>query len=287
MDESMRARGLILVACLAAALGVGIGGCSGPGTPTVPTPTPTPTPPATPTPTPPPAPPTIASMSVSSPRVEADGQLQVTAVVGNGDIPPADFTWAWSARPVNGVFTGTGAQVNWQAPRLQQTPDTYALTLGIKAPYKDDGTPKEYEVSSSVQVHYNDSTREVSGITTQFLRDFTTFSVSPDQCVRNFSDSCPGRADELYDIQQNRALFHINGGTFSVSSVTLNSDRTRANVVAPCTFYNLNATGGSDTVVGTCLLTSTYEKWAWWLCESHFQGASVTMSSNRYMYMHP
>jgi hypothetical protein len=226
-------------------------------------------------------------MSVGSPRVEADGQVQVTAVVRNGDIPPADFTWAWSAKPVNGAFTGTGAQVSWQAPRLQQTPDTYTLMLGIKAPYNDNGTPKEYAVSSSAQVHYNDSPREVSGITLQFLKDFTTFSVSPEQCVRNFSDSCPGKADELHDIQQNRALFHINGGAFSVSSVTFNSDRTRASVVAPCTFYNLSATGQSDTIGGTCLLTSIYENWSWLLCESHFQGTSPAISSGRSLYMHP
>ena len=66
-----------------------------------------------------------------------------------------------------------------------------------------------------------------------FLTDFTMVPVTPEQCVRNFSDSCRGKRAELTDVQQNRQLFQILGGQFSVASVTLNSNKTSADVVAP------------------------------------------------------
>ena len=55
--------------------------------------------------------------------------------------------------------------------------------------YVSQGVTQKNDVSSSVQVHYNDSPAELVGLATQFYKDFWTFSVSPADCVRNFSDS--------------------------------------------------------------------------------------------------
>jgi hypothetical protein len=95
--------------------------------------------------------------------------------------------------------------------------------------------------------------------------------------VRNFSDSCRGKADELSDITNNRKLFRILGGDYFVQGLSFNADRTYANVTAPCTFYDIPvSTGIHERVEGICLLTATYESWAWWLCESHFRGIATT-----------
>jgi predicted metal-dependent phosphoesterase TrpH len=253
--------------CLAAMLVSGIAACGSGGTPAQPTP-------VTPAPN---TPPMIQSITTSSPRIEADDQIQVSATVTDAETPVDQLSYQWSATPVNGTFIGGGAQLSWQAPHMQATPDLYTLALTVVEHYTVNGLPAQNTASSSVTVHYNDSNAEITGLSLQFLKDFTTFSVSPEQCVRNFSDTCPGKADELSDITANRQFFHISGGTYSVSRITFNADRTFANILAPCTFFDtVNATGKAETVPGNCLLTALYENWRWSLCDSHFQGTGPT-----------
>src|SRR5262245_24233846 len=73
-----------------------------------------PTPPVSPQP-PPPAntPPAIQSLSASSPRVEADEEIEVTAVVVDAETQADQLTYTWSAAPANGTFVGSGQQVRW------------------------------------------------------------------------------------------------------------------------------------------------------------------------------
>ena len=248
----------------------------------------------TPNPPPPPTvintPPVIQSMAIDNVRVEAGQAVQVTAVVQDAETPLNQLTYTWSSSPVGGTFASQGAQATWTAPTMATTPDTYTLTLTVSEKYKSAGMQQENSVSSSVQVHYNDSVAEITALVLQFLTDFTTYSVTPAECVRNFSDNCQGKSDELHDIEQNRALFQILGGTFSVSSVTLNADSTAANVVAPCTFMDIvKATGVRETVVGTCLLTAVYESFRWFLCVSRFagQGKSAGSLPAALRYSHP
>lgn len=222
--------------------------------------------------------PVITSLTASSDRVEAGQPLQLAAAVTDGGFQPTQVSLAWSASPNNGTFSGTGTQQAWTAPVAPaQTPDTYTLTLSATAKYKSAGQAEQYSPQSSVQVHYNDSDREITALSLQFLKDFTTFSVSPEQCVRNFSDACQGKADELSDITNNRRLFHILGGTYSIQSITYDATKTYAHITAPCTFYDIpNATGVPETVQGICLLTATYQNWQWYLCISNFQGIATT-----------
>ncbi len=226
-------------------------------------------------------PPVIHSLTSNGARLEAGGQLQLTASVTDTETPVDQLTYTWAATPPGGTFIGTGSQVAWQAPQQQPSPAVYTLTLTVTESYS--GGQQQHTVSSSVQVHYNDSDAEITGLVIQFLDDFSTFSVSPAAAVRNFSDSCPGKADELQDITLNRQLFHIRGGTYFVSSIGYDSPRTFADIVAPCTFFDtVIATGVDQTVVGTCLLTAVYENWRWLLCDSHFAGAKPATSLDRH-----
>jgi hypothetical protein len=248
------------------------------GAPTTPTPV-TPPPPVDPTPPTPNNPPTIASIVLSSARIDADQELVVTAYVAD-DVTPIDrLTYDWSAKPVNGTFTGSGPQVRWRAPHGQSTPDTYTITLTVTEKYTESGVAKQNTASSNTQVRYNDSYAEVSKLSLDFLNDFATYTVTPDQCVRNFSDSCRGKTDELSDIRANRINFQIQSARLGTPAILFDSTLTFANSDVPCTFVSIQkATGKTETAIGTCNLTAVYESFKWFLCDSHFTGSSSTMT---------
>ena len=93
--------------------------------------------------------------------------------------------------------------------------------------------------SSSAGTHYNDSVAEISAIAAQFYQDFGTYSVSAAQCVRNFSDSCNGKAEELRDIQdnRNRTDFRIVGSTLlGPPSVSVGNQRVTGEYRQRCQF---------------------------------------------------
>lgn len=231
-------------------------------------------------------PPAIAEVKTSSERVEADEEVELTASVKDDETALDQLTYAWAASPAAGTFTGNGPIVRWRAPKQQTTPDVYTFTLTVTEKFTSAGEARENEVvSSPVTVHYNDSVAEVTGVAEQFYRDFGTFSVSPEQCVRNFSDNCSGKRDELSDIRNNRLTTHILSSTFTATSITFNgTPRIAGTVRGPCTFEDIpNATGRRQKVSGECLLTTVYEEWRWYLCVSHFlNGRTTPASSLRY-----
>jgi hypothetical protein len=88
-----------------------------------------------------------------------------------------------------------GPIATWRAPRQQTTPDLYTLKLLITEKYTSAGQPKENSVSSTVQVHYNDSPKEIMTISMRFLTElFPTYTIPPQQAVADFSDSCSEKA---------------------------------------------------------------------------------------------
>jgi len=273
---------IALVAAVAAAAGCG-------GTPTRPAPvtsSPAPTPTPTPTVPKPNEAPIITSLTTSSPRAEEDNEVTVTASVEDVDTPVDQLTYAWSATPVNGTFTGTGRQVRWRAPRLQPTPDTYMLTVLVTENYTLNGEAKDNKVTRSVEIHYNDSYREVTKIGARYLTQlFPDFSVSPQQAVQDFSDSCPGKFAELNDVRNNRANYRILSGTYTNVTVTMNSLMTSADLRGACTFVDIPTDpknpnfGKQETVSGTCLLNAIYENWKWFLCDSRFASSGVATSN--------
>jgi hypothetical protein len=273
--------GVAAVGLMAAA--AACGGTSAPTSPsstppqTTPPPVEVPVEPSAPAVSAPNAPPVIKAVYMSSSRVEADEKVSLAADVQDQETPIDQLTYEWTSNKGAGTFTGSGRQVKWQAPHLQKTPDTYVLTLTVIERYSSEGETRENRTSSSVSVHYNDSYREIRDMSLTFLGDFSTYSVSPETCVRNFSDSCPGRADELGDIRANRRDFIIQSGTFSVSSITLDEGKTAGTATLPCQFTSIKkSTGLTETATGTCIITGTYdpEQWHWWLCDSGFRPAS-------------
>src|SRR5262249_15836992 len=160
----------------------------GSDTPVTPTPTPTPTPDNN-------APPVISSLTAASQRAEAGENLTVTSIVLDSETLPDQLVYDWSASPVSGTFTGTGRQVAWRPPFLQ-APGVYTVTLRVTENYTSNGVGKQNNVSSSVQVHYNDSYQDVNKISMRFLTQlFPDYSVPASQAVQDFSDSSVKQPD--------------------------------------------------------------------------------------------
>jgi hypothetical protein len=231
-------------------------------------------------PSPPPVvnnqPPVISSVVAGADRVEAGTDVEVVATVTDVETPVEQLTYTWSTMPSGGVFTGTGARVRWRAPSGVTSPDTYRFVVTVTEQYTSQGQLQTNTVtSSSSGTHYNDSVAEITGIAAQFYKDFGTYSVSAAECVRNFSNSCSGKAEELRDIQdnRNRTDFRIVGSTLLGSpAVSIGSQRVTAEYRQRCQFEDVEIrTGRRYRVEGGCLLTAVYENWRWWLCESHFQ----------------
>lgn len=281
-----------MVVSAVAAATVSLAAC-GSTSPTRPSQSPTPSP-ADPTPAPPPqptapnAPPTV-TLSSTSPRVEEDNEVAITAAVVDTETPVDQMTYEWSAAPNPGQFIGTGRQVRWRAPRLQPTPDLYTITLTVTEKYTQNGEPKENKATATLPLHYNDSYREINRITFHFLTElFPNYSVTPQQAVQDFTDSCIGKSAELADITVNRANFHILSGTYTNVTITPDKAMTTADVSGTCTFTDIPTDpknpnyGKTETVTGVCMLNAVYENWKWYLCSSRFKGIGTTVNSFLY-----
>jgi hypothetical protein len=232
-------------------------------------------------------PPVIQTITVS-PRAEARTELDVTAVVQDQETGPANLIYEWTAP--SGSFSGSGASVRWLAPAIT-SPTVYDLSLTVieryTVPIAGGGEEaRENRASRSATVHVNDSTREITTLATTFIDDFVHSDRTPEFCVRSFSNNCPGKADELRDIQDNRRLF-VNdpalssSGTGSIGYYDIGDVVRRkavptpqagfAEFLAPCRFARVTkATGVFGVVTGTCRLTGVYENWQWRLCDSNF-----------------
>jgi len=239
-----------------------------------------------PTAPPPPAtvntPPTIDSITIATDRVEADRPVQVTAVVRDAESPLGTMTFTWSASPQVGTFTttlfsGTQAVTTWRPAKGQKTPDVQTVTLTVTESYTSSGQAKQNVVSKSTTAHYNDSQAENVELGFDFLvKKFGNYTVSPEEAVSNFSDSCSGKAEELSDIQNNRENFMILSASFPTPTVSLDVALTEGVVEGPCTFQDIPKNGPNagkrEFVSGICRLTTIYEaaNYRWRLCKSNF-----------------
>ena len=241
-------------------------------------------------------PPVISSITVQSTQTNAPPnfadlgeEVPVTAVVTDVETPVSQLTYEWSA--TLGTFTGTGAAVRWKAPAVTNTPVLVTLTLKVTEPLS--GTPSSQSSTRTATVRLHDSTSEISSMSYQFLLEFSQQALPPEQIIRNFSTSCPGRADELTDVTNNQKNFKINSYKVSASfPVTINFS-------GRCPFRNKAGDGcaqvpvewkstclTSDTSIcikgqtytstGTDQLTAVYRQDRWWLCDSDFNGSSTS-----------
>jgi len=239
------------------------------------------------------APPVIQAINVNS-RAEAGSEIEVNASVTDQEATTATLVFEWSA--TGGTFSGSGATVRWTAPP-GTAPAAFDLNLTVIERYPvalpgGGEETRENRTSGRATVRVNDSSREIAALATTFIDDFLHSERTPEFCVRNFSDSCPGKAEELNDIRQNRARFVNNpsASTMGPSSITFfdvsSSTRrvqvpaslaTYAELTASCRFAATDrSTGQSSVAVGTCLLTSVYENFQWRLCDSRFLAPSLS-----------
>lgn len=237
-------------------------------------------------------PPLIQSITTNSNRAEVNADIQVTAVVQDQETSPANLTYEWSA--TGGTFNGSTASVVWRAPATVAMA-THVLTLTVIERYTSvdaDGRTqnRENRTTGSVEVHLNNSSDELSRLALTFLDDFVHSERSPETCVRNFSDNCTGKQDELSDIRSNRAEF-VNDparSSFSIRSISYNTSgnvatgATFATVLAPCNFAATRKSNGAFGIAsGTCRLTNVYENFQWRLCESNFLSPQGTFSFSK------
>ena len=228
--------------------------------------------------------PVIESISASTDRVEVDNEITVTAVVQDQETPVDQLRFDWSADA--GTFSGEGPVVKWRAPKDIKTPADYELRLKVTETYGSPSStgvrPQNVTTGSVPVVRVHDSQKELGDLAMQFLNDFAQSGVPASTCVRDFSDSCRGKAEERGDIEANRLHFEILNSSLTLRSVSVSSSGLSANVVVACSFTSrikacdpgdkACAVGDVGTARGDCILTGKYEERRWWLCDSHFIG---------------
>ena len=228
--------------------------------------------------------PVIESVSASSDRVEVDDEITVTAAVQDQETPIEQLKFDWKADA--GTFSGDGAVVKWRAPKDVKTPADYEIRLTVTETYGSPNTagvrPQNVTNGSISGIRVHNSQKELGDLSMQFLSDFATSSVSTSTCLRDFSDSCGGKAEERNDIEANRVHYEILNSSLTLRSVTVATSRVAAKMVVACSFTSKTkvcdagdkfcVVGDVGTARGDCILTGTYEARRWWLCDSHFQG---------------
>jgi hypothetical protein len=223
--------------------------------------------------------PTIRSIVAQGKRVRQPANfgdygetLTVTAVVEDAQSNPVALTYQWHA--CGGTFTGTGPQVEWKAPASGALPTTCTIELIVS-----DGPGV---VSSSIQVRLHNSATEVGALALEFLTEFADSRLPADErIVRNFSNSCPGKAAEINDVTKNRETRIINAYKYGTPTTTVafgstcRSKSADACVVTPVEWHStVKAGGAAEIAKGISTISGVYRDSRWWLCDSSFDGTS-------------
>ncbi|HXH05040.1 MAG TPA: hypothetical protein VNI83_00460 [Vicinamibacterales bacterium] len=203
--------------------------------------------------------------------------MTLRAEVSDAETPVQQLIYQWTASAA-GTFEGGGAEVRWTpAPDLATSLtglDVVVELVVIERYLVPSGATyqvRENRAAATTTLHVHNSLREVSELALTFLRDFANSNNSPEYCVRNFTDNCRGKRDELEDIRKDRENYRILGSEIRVERVDFDPQRVTAYIFAPCTFISQRlSTGAVEPAVGICALTAVYEPYRWWLCTSNF-----------------
>jgi hypothetical protein len=242
------------------------------------------------------APPTISGIASRSARpnvpsrfADLDETITVTATVIDAETPADQLRYEWTAE--SGTLSGSGREVSWRAPAQATTPAVVRLTLAVVETYQttnSQGLPAtaENRVTGTFDVRLHASAKEVRDLAVEFLVDFSQQRLSPDQIVRNFSDSCRGKSDERNEVANNQA-------TFTITSYSVDPNppveiafggvcRDRGRVGDACTYVPVRwesvykSDGKRETATGTDQVNAIYENNRWRLCDSDFIGTTRT-----------
>lgn len=262
--------------CGAVLIGIVIASCGSP--PAGPGPvTPPPPPPVN-------VPPTIESIAIGAERAEIGDDVTVTATVRDPETAITDLQFAWSADA--GTFSGEGASVKWRPPSEGATPAEYTMRLTVTETYgvADAGGVRPKNVVSATSggaVRVHNSPREIGDMSLAFLRDFANSAIPADLAVRDFSDSCPGKADERSNVADNRVHYEVLSASLNLVNASMAGSRATGNARVACSFTSLVKAcqpgranckvGSTEKVAGDCVLATVYEQRRWWLCDSRFE----------------
>ena len=241
-------------------------------------------------------PPIVSGISSRSSRPRApsafadlDDTLTVTATVTDPETPADQLRYEWSADV--GTFAGTGREVTWRAPPQATTPADVRLNLTVVETYQtvnEQGLPvtAEHRVPGLFAVRLHASAREVRDLAVEFLTEFSQQRVSPDQMVRNFSDSCAGKGQERDQVRDNQRDFTITAYTVDPNPpVEVDFGgvcRDRGRVGDACAYVAVRwdsifkPSGRREIATGIGQLNAIYENSRWRLCDSDFLGTTTS-----------
>ena len=196
--------------------------------------------------------------------------IRITAVVEDAQTAPAQLKYEWVSR-CGGTFSGNTPDVNWTAPVSLGLPQNCTIELIVS-----DG-PRI--ATSTVVVRVHNSAMEVADLALQFLKDFADNAIPAATVVRNFSDSCPGKASELKDVSDVRRDYRINSYTYGAQTVTVRFGGTcngkssiDACVRTPVEWKSTLKPGTSEerqvNPKGISYISGIYRESRWWLCDS-------------------
>jgi len=227
-------------------------------------------------------PPTIKSIVAQGKRLRQPANfgdygetLSVTATVEDSQTSPANLTYQWHA--CGGTFTGTGSQVEWRTPASGALPSTCSVELIVS-----DGLRV---VSGSVPVRLHNSAAEVAAFALEFLEEFADSTIPAELTVRNFWNSCPGKADELKDVENNRRDYRHVSHTYGAAKTTIafgsmcKTKAADACVITPVEWRSTYIpTGELRVATGVSTISGVYRDTRWWLCDSLADGGSTLNS---------
>lgn len=219
---------------------------------------------------------------------DLDEEITLTAVAEDAQVTPDRLTYTWTAP--SGTISGSGASVRWRAPASLAVP----ARVTIRVTVSDGPAPSGASATGDVVVDVHDSAREIGDMAVQFLVDFSK-QLPPAEVLKNFTDSCAGKASELADVQRNQRCFTINsykvgGATTAIgfkgvcsfrsrpgdacTSVPVEWNVTYISSAAECDGRTGKPVGTKETSVGLDWLASVYLNSRWWLCDSDFESRS-------------
>jgi hypothetical protein len=197
--------------------------------------------------------------------------IQISVVVEDAESAATQLVYQW--RACGGTFTGTGPQVEWAAPGLGELPTMCTIEVTV--------TDGPHIVTRSVSVRLHNSIVEIRDLALLFLTEFANSTIPAETTVRNFSDSCPGKALELDDVAKNRVSHTITGYEYGPIAVTVAFGGVcRKKTADACAITSVEwrsirkATNQLEIVNGISTISGVYRDSRWWLCESSFDGAS-------------
>lgn len=256
---------------------------------------------------PPPAntPPTIESITIQGTRAREPANfadlgetVAVSAKVTDPETALDQLQYVWTASA--GTFTGTGANVIWQAPATAPaavqgaTPSTVTITLTLTEKYGNPGGPLSFEqsVSNTAPVALHDSVREVGDMSRQFLLEFSDTNIKDaDYIMRNFGSTtfCPEPNEvrsERDDVINNFTFYRMLNFDIGAAAVTVNfggtcSSRGRrgdACATVPVFWDSVDVRSNIRTPnAGVDIIAASYSSKdsRWFLCASNYDGLNL------------